>query len=139
MGGGEGWGGSEKLKKGGESMMQGQVFLKRGELAHFIFNFVQGLLFLHLEIPLQSHYQLQDTANIIWHQQFTSADISSQSLVRTAAGDDFVICRNTGGQVFVLPSRSLMHSAADDNFIKLLYSFQNCVMHLKKTYFFLPP
>ena len=70
--------------------MQGQVFLKGGELAHFIFNFVQGLLFLHLEITLQSHHQLQDTANISWHQQFTSAGISSQSLVRTAAGDDLL-------------------------------------------------
>ena len=33
----------------------------------------------------------------------------------------------------------IQNPAADDDFIKLLYSLQNCVMHLKKKYFFLPP
>ena len=44
MGGGRG---SENLKKGGESMVQGEVFL-----ALFLFNFFQALSFLHLEITL---------------------------------------------------------------------------------------
>ena len=34
-----GGGGSEKLTKAGESMVKGQVFLKGGELALFLFNF----------------------------------------------------------------------------------------------------
>ena len=38
---------SENLKKGGESMVQGKVFL-----ALFIFNFFQALSFLHLETTL---------------------------------------------------------------------------------------
>ena len=42
------------------------------------------------------------------------------------------------GQVLVLPSRHLMHLAADDDFVKLLYSLQNCAMHLKENYFSLP-
>ena len=51
-GGGRG-GESEKLKKGGGSMFQGQVFLKRGRGADtFPVLFSQGLSFLHLEITL---------------------------------------------------------------------------------------
>ena len=48
-------------------------------------------------------------------------------MVRPAAGDDFVICRNMCGLVLVLQSRRLVRPAADDDFIKLLYSLQNCV------------
>ena len=40
-------------------------------------------------------------------------------------------------QVVVLPRRRLVRPAADDEFVKLLYSLQNYVMHLKKNYFFL--
>ena len=61
--------GSEKLRKGGESMVQGQVFLKGGA-GTFPINLFQGLSFLHSQI---------------------------------------------------------------------IYPLQNCVMHLKKNYFFLPP
>ena len=32
-------------------------------------------------------------------------------------------------------SRRLVHPAADDDFVKLLYSLQNCVMYLKKKIF----
>ena len=35
-------------------------------------------------------------------------------------------------------SRHLVHPAADDVFVKLLYSLRNCFMHLKKKYFLLP-
>ena len=42
---------SEKLKKKGGSMVQGQVFLKRGA-GTFPISFFQGLSFLHLEITL---------------------------------------------------------------------------------------
>ena len=33
-------------------------------------------------------------------------------------------------------SQRLVHPAADEDFVKLPYSFQNCVMHLKKKNFF---
>ena len=36
------------------------------------------------------------------------------------------------GQVFVLASQHLVCPAAGDDFVKLLYFLQNCVMHLKK-------
>ena len=45
----KGLGESEKLKKGGRSMVQGQVFLKGGDWHFSIF---KGLSFLHLEITL---------------------------------------------------------------------------------------
>ena len=39
-------------------------------------------------------------------------------LVRSAADDDFVICRNaTYGQLLVLPSQCLVRPAADDDFV----------------------
>ena len=38
----------------------------------------------------------------------------------------------------MLPSRRMVRPAADDDFVKLLYSLQTYVMHLKKNYFFLP-
>ena len=44
-------------------------------------------------------------------------------LVRPAADDDFVICRNVPyGQVLMLPSRRLVCPTADDDFIKQLVS-----------------
>ena len=43
---------SEKSKKGGESMVQGQVFLKGGRAGTFPNYFFQGLLLLHLEITV---------------------------------------------------------------------------------------
>ena len=46
-----GGGGSEKFKKGGKRMVQGQVFLKGGADS-FPILFFQGLSFLHLEITL---------------------------------------------------------------------------------------
>ena len=42
-------------------------------------------------------------------------------------------------QVLVLPSQYLVCPAADDAFVKLLYSLQNSVTYLKKKIFFLPP
>ena len=39
-------------------------------------------------------------------------------------------------QVLVLPSQCLVHAVAGDDFVKLLYSLQNCVMNLKKKIFF---
>ena len=43
---------------------------------------------------------------------------TSTCLVRTAAEDDFVICRKrTYGHVLVLPSRHLVHTAAEDDFV----------------------
>ena len=48
-----GWGDSEKLKRGGESMVQGQVFLKGGGGERLvIFPLFQGLFILHSEITL---------------------------------------------------------------------------------------
>ena len=44
--------------------------------------------------------------------------------------------KGTCGQVFLLQSRHLVQPAADDDFVKLLYSLQNCAMHLKKKKFF---
>ena len=42
--------------------------------------------------------------------------LPSQHLVRRAADDDFVICRNASyGQVLVLPSRRIVRPAADDD------------------------
>ena len=38
-----------------------------------------------------------------------------------------------------ISSQRLVRPAADDDFVKLLYSLQNCVMYLKKNYFLLPP
>ena len=38
-----------------------------------------------------------------------------------------------------ISSRRLVPPAADDDFVKLVYSLKNCVMHLKKSFFFLPP
>ena len=38
-----------------------------------------------------------------------------------------------------ISSKHLVHPAPDDDFVKLLHSLQNCIMHLKKNYFFLPP
>ena len=43
--------------------------------------------------------------------------------------------KGTCGQVLVLPSRRLVRPATDDDFVKLLYSLQNCFMPLKKNYF----
>ena len=44
--------------------------------------------------------------------------LSSQRLVRLAADNDFVICRNAPyGQVLVLPSQRLVHPAPDDDFV----------------------
>ena len=44
--------------------------------------------------------------------------LPSPRLMRFAADDDFVICRNAPyGQVLVLPSRRLVRSAADDDFV----------------------
>ena len=43
---------SEKLKKGGASMVQGQVFLKVGEGWHFSHLIFLRLSFFHLEITL---------------------------------------------------------------------------------------
>ena len=46
-------GGNLKNKKGGGSMVQGQVFLKGGGgLTLFLFNFFEVYHFLHLEITL---------------------------------------------------------------------------------------
>ena len=44
--------------------------------------------------------------------------LPSRRLVRPAADDDFVICRNAPyGQVLVLPSRCLVRPAADDDLV----------------------
>ena len=51
--------------------MQGQVFLKGSGAGTFPIQFFQGLSFLHLEITLQSHHQLQDAAGISRLQQPT--------------------------------------------------------------------
>ena len=40
------------------------------------------------------------------------------------------------GQVLVLPSRRLVHPAADGDFVKLPYSLQNCVINLEKKIIF---
>ena len=46
--------------------------------------------------------------------------LPSQRLVRPAADDDFVICRNAPyAQVLVLPNRRLVRPAADDGFVKM--------------------
>ena len=51
---------------------------------------------------------------------------------------DFML-KCTCRQELVLPSSCSMHPGADDVFVKLLYSLQNCVMYLKKkNFFFLP-
>ena len=47
--------------------------------------------------------------------------------------------KHTCEQMLVLPIQHLVHPAADDDFVKLLYFLQNFVMHLKKNYFLLPP
>ena len=56
--------------------------------------------------------------------------------MRPVADNDFVVSKRTCGQVFVLPSRHLVHPAPNDNFVKLLYPLQNCAMHLKKIIFY---
>ena len=62
-------------------MVQGHVFLKsRDGLALFLSNIFRVYQLEILEITLQSHHQLHDTANI------------SQRLAHAAAYEDFVIC-----------------------------------------------
>ena len=73
--------GSEIFLKRGGSMVQGHVFLKsRDGLALFLSNIFRVYQLEILEITLQSHHQLHDTANI------------SQRLAHAAAYEDFVIC-----------------------------------------------
>ena len=109
-------------------MVQGQLVLKGGGLALFLLNFFKVYHFYVWKLPYK--------VIISCSTQPTSAADISQHLVRLAASDDFVICRNALGQVVVLPSRRLLCPAADDNFVKLLYSWQNCVMHFEKKLFF---
>ena len=119
-------------------MMQGQVFLKGGSW-HFSYLIFSRLIVLNLDIYLQSRQQLQDSANISRIQQLTSADINSQRLSRPAAVYNFLyMSKRTCGQVLVFPSQRLVHTAANDDFVKLLYSLQSCVMRLKENHFFLP-
>ena len=60
--------------------------------------------------------------------------LPSQRLMRPAADDNFVTCRNAHyGHVFVLPIRRLVHPAADDNFgiyrkSYLIYSILNSMV-----------
>ena len=99
-------------------------------LALFLFNIFRGYQLEILEITLQSHHQLQEAADISQHQQpLSSASCSWWRLC--------YMLKHTCRQVLVLQSWCLMHPA--DDFNKLLYSLQNCVMHLQKKHFFLPP
>ena len=61
-----------------------------------------------------------------------------------AADDYFFMSKSMCGQVRAcvaksMSSRCLVRPAADDDFLKLLSSLQNCVMDLKKNYFLLSP
>ena len=54
--------------------------------------------------------------------------------------DWFPTSSSTAGQGAAdINSQRLVRPAADDDFVKLLYSLQNCVRYLKKNYFLLPP
>ena len=67
-------------------MVQGQVFLKGGGLAFFLFNFFKVYHF-YIE-------KLLYKVIIKCRMQPTSADISSQHLMHPAVDDDLVICQN---------------------------------------------
>ena len=126
---------SGNLEKGGGSMVQGQAFLKGG-LALFLFNFFKIYHFYILK--------LLDKVIISCKTQLTSAAISRHQQSTSSVSCSWwwfcYMLNSTCGQVLVLPSRRLMQPAAnDDDFVKLLYSLQDCVMHLKKNYFLLPP
>ena len=90
--------------------------------------FIQGLSFSHLEITLQSYHQLQDAAisavNIWCILQVMMTLLYVETYVWRSAS-------------VTMPMSGA--SAADDDFVKLLYSLQNCVVHLKKKNFLLPP
>ena len=105
--------------------MQRHVFLKWGGRVLFLFNIFMVYQLEILEITFQSHHQLQDAANINQHQQPTSS--ASCSWWRVG-----YMLKRTSGQVLMLPCWCLVHPAPDNDFAKLLYSLQNCLMHLKK-------
>ena len=119
-------------------MMQGQVFLKGGSwhFSYLIFSRLIVLKFRYLFTKSSaaaglSQYQPNSAADISRYQQLR--------LSRPAAVYNFLyMSKRTCGQVLVFPSQRLVHPAADDDFVKLLYSLQSCVMRLKENHFFLP-
>ena len=131
-------------------MMQGQVFLKvGGELALSLFNFFKIYHFyiwkILYKVIISCRMQPTSAANV-WcflHMEMTLLYVkmhvqTSACVAKPTSGAScswWWLCymlKHTCGQVFVLPSWCLVHPAADDDFVKLLYSLQNCVMNLKK-------
>ena len=117
-------------------MVQGQVILGgRGGLALFLYSFFKvyhfyiDKLFYKVIISCCMQPTSTSTVNISWHLQSTSGACCSWRWL-------CYMLKCMCGQVLVLPSECLVCSAADDAFVKLLYSLQNCVMHLMKNYFF---
>ena len=126
-----------KIKKRPGSMMQGQVFLKGGSchFSYLIFSRFIVLKFRYLFTKSSpaaglSQYQPNSAADINRYQQATS--------VTSCSCYNFLyMSKRTCGQVLVFPNQRLVHPAADDDFVKLLYSLQSCVMRLKENHFFL--
>ena len=88
-----------------------------------------------VELTMESSVKLLgiEIDNNLNFQKFNKVIISWR-LVRPAADDDFVICRNAPyGQVLVLSSRCLVRPAADDDFVwKIHFQYlQKCQQSTK--------
>ena len=138
-------------------MVQRQVFLKGGKggwnfsfliFSRFIiFTFRNYFINSSSAAGCSQHQQPTSGASCSWWwllyvemRVWTSASVAM--LTSGVSCSWWGLCymsKCTCGQVLVFPSQRLVHPAADDDFLKLLYSFQNCVIHLKKKNFFLPP
>ena len=105
-------------------MVHGQVFLKRERGWHF-----SCLIFSRVIIFTFRNYLTKSSsaAGCSQHQQTSTTSVwCILQLMMT-----FLYVRR-----HVLPSQHLEQLAADDDFVKVLYSLKNCVMHMMKRFFF---
>ena len=108
--------------------VQGQVLLKEGHFSCLIFSrfiiFTFRNYFIKSSSTWLSQHQPTSAANVCYILQLMMTFSYGETDVWTSA---------------CLPNRRIVHCAADDDFVKLLYYLHNCIMHLKKVIFFWHP